>query len=101
MKTGTAAGEGRYEYQTPTREQAIEYFTEGKMTTLVERKKTYTKILAHAVGKKGIKAVIKDTEVQKSFTEVQKLLGKEIPTNIKAKVIERLDRVIKVLETDK
>ena len=99
MKTGTAAGEGRYEYQTPTREQAIEYFTEGKMTTLVERKKTYTKILAHAVGKKGIKAVIKDTEVQKSFTEVQKLLGKEIPTNIKAKVIERLDRVIKVLET--
>jgi hypothetical protein len=99
MTTGTAAGEGRYEYQTPTREQAIEYFTEGKMTTLVERKKTYTKILAHAVGKKGIKAVIKDTEVQKSFTEVQKLLGKEIPTNIKAKVIERLDRVIKVLET--
>lgn len=99
MTTGTAAGEGRYEYQTPTREQAIEYFTEGKMTTLVERKKTYTKILAHAVGKKGIKAVIKDTEVQKSFTEIQKLLGKEIPTNIKAKVIERLDRVIKVLET--
>jgi hypothetical protein len=99
MTTGTAAGEGRYEYQTPTREQAIEYFTEGKMTTLVERKKTYTKILAHAVGKKGIKAVIKDPEVQKSFTEIQKLLGKEIPTNIKAKVIERLDRVIKVLET--
>ena len=96
---GTAAGEGRYEYQTPTRQEAIDYFTKGGMTTLIERKKTYTKVLAHAVGKKGIAKVIKDPQVQKEFGDIQQILGKEVPKNIQARVIASLDRVIKVLET--
>ena len=96
---GTAAGEGRYEYKTPTRQEAIDYFTKGGMTTLIERKKTYTKILAHAVGKKGISKVIKDPQVQKEFQDIQQILGKEVPKNIEARIIASLDRVIKVLET--
>ena len=96
---GTAAGEGRYEYKTPTRQEAIDYFTKGGMTTLIERKKTYTKILAHAVGKKGISKVIKDPQVQKEFQDIQQILGKEVPKNIEARIVASLDRVIKVLET--
>ena len=97
-KGGTNIGEGRYKYETPTREAAKEYFSKGNLTTVIERKKTLTKILAHSVGKKGISEAISDPTTQKEFIEVQKLLGKEIPENIKSKVIDALDRVIKVLE---
>ena len=96
---GTRAGEGRYSYQTPTRQEAIDYFTKGGLTTLIERKKTYTKILAHATAKKGIAEVIKDPEVQKEFSNRQEFLGKEVPKNVQAKILASLDRVIKVLET--
>ena len=98
---GTAAGEGRYDYQIPTRQEAIDYFSKGGLTTLVERKKTLTKILSHATGKKGVANVINDPDVQKDFVEIQKLLGKEVPQNVKARIIAALDRVIKTLESAK
>jgi hypothetical protein len=98
---GTNIGEGRYRYQTPTRQEAIDYFSKGGLTTLVERKKTLTKILSHATGKKGIANVINDPNVQKDFVEIQKLLGKEVPQNVKARIITALDRVIKTLESAK
>jgi len=98
---GTNIGEGRYQYQTPTKQEAIDYFTKGGLTTLVERKKTLTKILAHATGKQGVANVISDPDVQKDFIEIQKLLGKEVPQNVKARIITALDRVIKKLESSK
>jgi hypothetical protein len=98
---GTNIGEGRYQYQTPTRQEAIDYFSKGGLTTLVERKKTLTKILSHATGKKGVANVINDPDVQKDFVEIQKLLGKEVPQNVKARIITALDRVIKTLESAK
>ena len=95
---GTAAGEGRYSYQTPTRQEAIDYFTKGGLTTLIERKKTYTKILAHATAKKGIAEVIKDPDVQKEFSNRQEFLGKEVPKNVQARILASLDRAIKLFE---
>jgi hypothetical protein len=95
---GTAAGEGRYEYQTPTREEAIEYFSEGNLTTVVERKKTLTKILAHATGKKGIANVIQDPDIQKEFKSRQELQGKKVPKDFASQVIAKLDRLIKSVD---
>lgn len=97
---GTNIGEGRYEYQTPNRQDAIDYFSKGNLTTLVERKKSLTKILAHATGKKGVANVINDKDVQQDFIEIQKLLGKDIPDNVAARITTALDRVIKSIEGD-
>ena len=95
---GTAVGEGRYEYQTPTDAEIISYFSEGNLTTVVERKKTLSKILSHSVGKQAVATAIKDPAVAEKFKGIQELLGKEVPANVESQVIAKLDRVIKTLE---
>ena len=98
---GTAVGEGRYEYQTPTDAEIISYFSEGNLTTVVERKKTLSKILSHSVGKQAVAQAIKDPAVAEKFKDIQKLLGKEVPANVESQVIAKLDRIIKKLEDAK
>ena len=98
---GTAVGEGRYDYQTPTDAEIISYFSEGNLTTVVERKKTLSKILSHSVGKQAVAQAIKDPAVAEKFKGIQELLGKEVPANVESQVITRLDRVIKTLEDAK
>ena len=98
---GTPVGEGRYEYQTPTDAEIISYFSEGNLTTVVERKKTLSKILSHSVGKQAVAQAIKDPAVAEKFKGIQELLGKEVPANVESQVITRLDRVIKKLEDAK
>jgi len=98
---GTAVGEGRYEYQTPTDAEIISYFSEGNLTTVVERKKTLSKILSHSVGKQAVAEAIKDPAVAEKFKGIQELLGKEVPANVESQVIAKLDRIIKKLEDAK
>ncbi len=98
---GTPVGEGRYEYQTPTDAEIISYFSEGNLTTVVERKKTLSKILSHSVGKQAVSEAIKDPAVAEKFKDIQELLGKEVPANVESQVIAKLDRVIKKLEDAK
>jgi hypothetical protein len=98
MQEGDAAGKGVFEYKNPTRDDFIKYYTEGGLTTLRAKKKKLADILAQEIGKDAIAEVLADPNIQKDFLERQELLGKEIPKAPIPKLLQRIDRVIKILE---
>ena len=98
MQEGDAAGKGVFEYKNPTRDEFVKYYTEGGLTTLRAKKKKLADILAQEIGKDAIAEVLADPNIQKDFLERQELLGKEIPKAPIPKLLQRIDRVIKILE---
>ena len=106
MQEGDAAGKGVFEYKNPTREKFIDYYTKtdpsknpaSELNKLRAKKKKLADILAQEIGKDAIAEVLADPNIQKEFLERQELLGKEIPKAPIPKLLQRIDRVIKILE---
>ena len=106
MKEGDEAGKGVFEYKNPGRQEFIDYYTKtdtsknpaSELNKLRAKKKKLADILAQEIGKDAIAEVLSDPNIQKEFLERQELLGKEIPKAPIPKLLQRIDRVIKILE---
>ena len=96
---GDAAGKGVFEYKTPTKQEFINFYTEGGLNGLRAKKKRLASVLAQEIGKDAIAEVLADPNVQKEFLERQELQGKEIPKGAIPKFLERIDRAIEKIET--
>ena len=99
MQEGDQAGKGVFEYKTPTKQEFINFYTEGKLNGLRAKKKRLAGVLAQEIGKDAIAEVLADPNVQKEFLERQELQGKEIPEGAIPKLLQRIDRYIDSIDT--
>ena len=99
MTQGDEAGKGIFEYKTPTKQEFINFYTEGKLNGLRAKKKRLASVLAQEIGKDAIAEVLADPNVQKEFLERQELQGKEIPKGAIPKLLQRIDRYIDSIDT--
>mgnify|MGYP001384278127 CR=1 FL=1 len=98
MVQGDAAGKGVFEYKTPTKQEFINFYTEGGLNGLRAKKKRLASVLAQEIGKDAIAEVLADPNVQKEFLERQELQGKEIPEGAIPKLLQRIDRMIESVD---
>jgi hypothetical protein len=96
---GDAAGKGVFEYKNPTRNEFIQYYTEGGLTTLRAKKKKLADILAQEIGKDAIAEVLQDPAMQQEFLDRQRFQKKDIPQDAIPKFLQRIDRTIASLES--
>ena len=99
MQEGDEAGKGVFQYKTPTKQEFINFYTEGKLNALRAKKKRLASVLAQEIGKDAIAEVLADPNVQKDFLERQELQGKEIPKGAIPKLLQRIDRYIDSIDT--
>ena len=98
MQEGDQAGKGVFEYKTPTKQEFINFYTEGKLNGLRAKKKRLAGVLAQEIGKDAIAEVLADPNVQKEFLERQELQGKEIPQDAIPKLLEKIDRALEAVD---
>ena len=97
---GDAAGKGVFEYENPTFDQVLNFYTDETkgLSTLRARKERLADIIAPEIIKNEIADALADPEVKKDFLERQKLLKKEIPQDAIPKLLERIDRMIESVD---
>jgi len=101
MVEGDAAGKGKFEYQNPTFEQVLNFYTDETkgLSTLRARKERLADIIAPEIIKNAMAEVIADPAIQQEFLDRQAFQKKEIPKDAIPKFLARIDRTIAGLES--
>ena len=102
MTEGDASGKGKFEYENPTFEDVLNFYTDETkgLSTLRARKERLSDIISPEVIKNEIAEVLTDPEIKKDFLERQELQGKEIPQDAIPKLLEKIDRAIGLLQKE-
>jgi len=101
MVEGDAAGKAKFEYQNPTFDQVLNFYTDETkgLSTLRARKERLADIIAPEIIKNAMAEVLADPSVQKDFLDRQRFQKKDIPQDAIPKFLQRIDRTIESLES--
>jgi len=100
MTEGDASGKGKFEYDNPTFEDVLNFYTDETkgLSTLRARKERLADIISPEVIKNEIAEALTDPIVKKDFLDRQEILKKEIPKDAIPKLLERIDRAIAAVD---
>jgi len=100
MVEGDEAGKGKFEYENPTFDQVLNFYTDETkgLSTLRARKERLADIIAPEIIKNEMAEALADPDVKKDFLDRQKFLKKEIPQDAIPKLLEKIDRALEIVD---